>query len=201
MHLISKRSGLLLLSALVLTAVFLVVVNDFRKGDSYVYQGKAIDVWFEEYTKSWIEQKLESPAFLAFRAMGTNSVPFLTSRICRSISPALGDRFMTVLPRSMRPVNRVQEAFAAHDLLIALPPPIDMVKPLLAPALDKKDSVAYKMARHIIESLAVRQKNDRIYTCSKKSPPGSNTLPLGRKTQKASTVFEQQAAQVSFQQR
>jgi len=153
-----RRRFLRIVTVAVAVVLITLAGNRLYKPTVYQYQGKGIDKWFEEYLKARVENKSEGAVHRAFYAMGTNAVPFLSGRISRDISESLGERCIGLLPASMRPTTRFQEALAAHDMLIALRPPLDMIKPLLAPALIKKGPGEYRLARSVL--LALRDDTD-----------------------------------------
>ena len=73
---------------------------------------------------------------IAFRAMGTNAVPFLVSLITRDPAPSRFDEWRMKLPGWFRPFPKsLQPQIAAGLLRVEVKPPDDMLMPLLTPAI------------------------------------------------------------------
>lgn len=116
----------------------------------YTYQGKTVEEWFNEYCKEkfdWlalVRSRRATPseppgqtALAAFREMGTNALPFLTSRINRDLTQSRLEQWCNAkLPAKFRRPDRATSAMIAAGILRKqVQPPLDMARPLLASAL------------------------------------------------------------------
>jgi len=103
-------------------------------GREVTYQGQTLEQWFNGAPS-------HSNTLGAFRAIGTNALPFLASRINRRLRLSLLESFRVKLRDWVRvpisvPRSRLQDAQAAAALLSEqLQPPGEILLPLLEPAL------------------------------------------------------------------
>jgi hypothetical protein len=119
---------------LILAGAFVVVVVTLAlwlRPKGYVYQGKTVKQWFEDYNSEKHNENRDDydPFALgrekrriknAFVEMGTNAVPFLVGRINQDFNPTLFERAVGKLPRGWQPRSpdrRFSEATTAAHLL------------------------------------------------------------------------------------
>jgi len=158
-----RRKLLTLAGAFVVVAL---TVTLWPKPRGYTYQGKTVQEWFEEIVNNigstWPngtvddekQTKVDS-ACEAFRNMGTNAVPFLTSQINRDFRPTLLEKATSRLPKAwqLKPRNRHFEAQLASALLQSeIKPPENMLRELLKPTLSATNQPRRRLAELALPS-------------------------------------------------
>jgi len=142
----SRRRKVVLASVLALSAVG-VTMALWSSSSGPSYAGKNVTEWFEDYCQvtslppvlvlanhSQLTPKAE--AVRAFYAMGTNSVPFLVSRVNRNMTQSRYEYWRGKVQRRFQPRSKVADAYVAAVILReVVKPPKDMLRPLLEPAL------------------------------------------------------------------
>jgi len=126
--------------AATLAAVLLALTLCWPKPKGYTYQDKTVEEWFEKYSHECYAQHpnwgIVGEAAEAFRAMGTNAVPFLVNRINRDRTPSRLEIWTSKLPGRFQDKSKVLEAHSAASLINAcIKPPRGMLSEMLKPAL------------------------------------------------------------------
>jgi len=138
--------------SLFLLAVIAVFVANHSSGPSH--EGRSVEQWFRLYYEKSPTLPHNSPIKSAFKAMGTNAVPFLANRILGDLTPRKRPAWMWKLPTAMRPRSRITEAHAAIQLLVnQVQPPGELLVPLLEPGLNSARADERRIALIALESI------------------------------------------------
>jgi hypothetical protein len=160
----SRRKVLLKIGLLIAFVVVLGLLVSSRTADDQgpVYQGRTALDWLHSMSAASKTFASATNVVAVFRAMDTNALPFLASRITRNLKPSVLELVRTKvsilgrLNRSRGPIHsRREEAETATTLLWQhLSPPAEMLVPLLAPALrQNSDWLRRHYALHALQGL------------------------------------------------
>ena len=141
------RKAIVALAAVVVIAV---LAWWFWPRNVYMYQGKTVEGWFSEFIAVGRGTRANMRPLNAFAEMGTNTVPFLASRINRDLAPSLLEQWRNKLPTRFRSTGRSTpkafEAFSAAWLCNQVKPPEEMLRLLLKPALQSTNQLQREAA-------------------------------------------------------